>query len=121
MVDDVMAALDALSRNTRYAYADDLVFPAWDGAPQYHAELRARFYAALRVADLKRIRFHDLRHTFGTLAAQKVPIHTVQELMGHPHISTTLIYTHYVPAAEEVALLGQAFRGTVRAPVTVVP
>jgi integrase len=32
-------------------------------------------------------------------------------LLGHAHISTTMIYTHYVPAAEETALLGQAFRG----------
>jgi len=30
--------------------------------------LRRRFYRALDSAGLKRIRFHDLRHTFGTIA-----------------------------------------------------
>jgi hypothetical protein len=94
----------------RFTGPDDLVFPTWDGDVQYHGDLRARFYAALRAASLKRIRFHDLRHTFGTLAAQKLPIRTVQEYMGHAHISTTLIYSHYAPAGDEAALLGRAFR-----------
>jgi len=117
MVDEVMAALDLLSRRDRYTDQDDLAFPAWDGAPQYHGELRSRFYAALRSAGLKRIRFHALRHTFGTLAVQKLPITTVQEYMGHAHISTTMIYSHYAPAGDEAAKLGQAFRGPARSPV----
>jgi len=37
---------------------------------------------------------HMLRHTFGTELARRAPIHVVQELMGHRHISSTQVYTH---------------------------
>ena len=42
------------------------------------------------------IRFHALRHTYATrLFEAGVPPKTVQELMGHADISTTMnIYTH---------------------------
>ena len=87
------------------------MFPDWKGEPQHHMELRARFYAALTRAGLKRIRFHDLRHTFGTVAAAAGrPITSIQAWMGHAHISTTMIYAHYAPAKDEAALLGEAFR-----------
>ena len=115
MADEVVAALDTLSKRERFTDPDDLVFPAWDGGTQYHGDVRIRFYAALRAAKLKRIRFHDLRHTFGTLAAQKFPLTSVQAMMGHANIQTTMIYAHYVPAADEAALLGQAFRTGVMA------
>jgi hypothetical protein len=32
--------------------------------------------------------------------------------MGHAHISTTQIYSHYVPADDDAALLGEAFRAS---------
>ena len=110
MQDDVVAALDGLSKRGRFTDPEDLVFPAWDGGFQYHGDLRDRFYAALKAAGLKRVRFHDLRHTFGTLAVQKLPIRTVQEYMGHQHASTTMIYSHYVPAGDEAAKMTEAFR-----------
>jgi integrase len=53
--------------------------------------LRRRFYAAMDRAALKRIRFHDLRHTFGTLAVQAFPLTDVKAFMGHADISTTMI------------------------------
>jgi integrase len=52
---------------------------------------------------------HDLRHTFGTQAVQKLPVTDVQAIMGHAHISTTLRYIHYKPGHEEGAKLGEAF------------
>ena len=41
--------------------------------------------------------FHDLRHTFGTLAVEAWPLHDVQAYMGHADIQTTMIYVHHQP------------------------
>lgn len=63
------------------------------------------------------MRFHDLRHTFGTrMAAAGVPLRTNQEWMGHGDVKTTLISADYQPAAEEAALVEGAFRRTGSAP-----
>ena len=45
----------------------DLVFNR-GGEHLNHYDLRKRFYAALDRAELRRIRFHDLRHCFGSTA-----------------------------------------------------
>lgn len=39
------------------------------GEPLDHASLLRRFRKALRGARVRRVRFHDLRHTFGTRMA----------------------------------------------------
>lgn len=40
------------------------------------------------------IRFHDIRHTFGTLATATIPVKVVQKMMTHKNIQTTLRYAH---------------------------
>lgn len=40
------------------------------------------------------IRFHDIRHTFGTLATATIPVKVVQKMMTHKDIKTTLRYAH---------------------------
>jgi Phage integrase family len=72
--------------------------------------LHQHFKAALDVAGLPRVRFHDLRHCFATIAVQRLPLHTVQGYLGHAHISTTRRYVHHTPAARDVALLSDAIR-----------
>ena len=67
--------------------------------------LRRRFYAALDAAELPRVRLHDLRHAFGTLAVQAFPLTDVQGYLGHAHITTTMRYVHHAPAAEHAARL----------------
>ena len=57
------------------------------------------------------MRFHDLRHTFGTrMAAQGVPMRVLQEMMGHRDFKTTLIYADYAPSAREAEWVEEAFR-----------
>ena len=59
---------------------------------------------------MREVRFHDLRHTFGTrMAAAGVPMRTLQEWMGHRDFKTTLIYADYLPGAREADLLDAAF------------
>jgi integrase len=42
--------------------------------------------------------FHDLRHTYGTLAATIYKdLRQVQEYMGHASITTTELYAHFIP------------------------
>ena len=73
--------------------------------------LRRRFYAALDRAELPRVRFHDLRHHFGSGAITALDAYAVQSYMGHQHYSTTQRYLHHKPRHEDAAALQEAFGG----------
>ena len=83
MIDQVLRELDALSRRDRFVDDDDLVFISPTGEHLEDSALRRRFYAALKQAKIKHLRFHDLRHSFGTLAVQVFPLSDVKAYMGH--------------------------------------
>ena len=104
LIDQAARALDGLSRREHFTGLDDLVFCAVTGDHMDDRAVRGAFYTALDAAELggKRggddpIVFHDLRHTFGTLAVQAWPLHDVQAYMGHADIQTTMIYVHHQP------------------------
>ncbi len=105
LIDDVARVLDGLSRRERFTGSEELVFPNSVGNPLDDSKLRRRFYRALDRAGLKRIRFHDLRHSFGTLAVQVFPLSDVKAYMGHADIQTTMVYVHHVPADDAAARL----------------
>jgi integrase len=52
-------------------------------------------------AQVRRIRFHDLRHTCASLLlAQNVPARVVMEILGHSQLAmTTDLYSHVMPTA----------------------
>lgn len=60
-----------------------------------------RFPKILEKHGMKRIRFHDLRHTCASLLlTQNVPMKAIQEWLGHSDMSTTAnIYSHLSPDA----------------------
>ena len=82
---------------TPYRHDLDLVFPhPASGHVLDPSKLRKRFQAAARRASVRPVRFHDLRHTFGTqLAASGAPLRAIQEWMGHSDYRTTSIYADY--------------------------
>jgi integrase len=53
--------------------------------------------------------FHDLRHTFGSLAIQQFDLVTVKDMMGHSKLTTTERYLHSKPRPDDVAKLTSIF------------
>jgi len=79
-----------------------LVFCSPDGEPINPDTFAQRDWArALRRAELRRIRFHDLRHTYASLLiAQGAHPKYIQAQLGHASIQTTLDrYGHLMPDA----------------------
>lgn len=66
---------------------------------------RRRLQTILERADCKRVRFHDLRHTFATLALENgMDVKTLSAMLGHVSAVTTLdIYTHITGDMQRVA------------------
>ena len=83
--------------------ADDLVFPSKAGTVLNPSNLiHYHFLPAIEKAGLRRIRFHDLRHTFGSLLIQQgASLTYVKSQMGHASIRTTVdTYAHLIPGAD---------------------
>jgi len=80
----------------------DLVFCGSDGQVLDQANLRHRvFEPTLEVAGLRKMRIHDLRHTFASLLInQGENLKYVQQQLGHASITTTVDrYGHLMPDA----------------------
>ena len=111
LADRVAGELHRLYVASAYQADDDLVFAhPQTGQPMERSNLLKRYKRALKRAKVRPVRFHDLRHTFGTrMAAAGVPMRTLQEWMGHRDFKTTLIYADYAPSAGEADLVEAAF------------
>jgi integrase len=81
LADVLGGELDRLFQASSYRADGDLVFAhPHTGKPIDRSKLLKRYKASLRRAGVRDVRFHDLRHTFGTrMAAAGVPMRTLQE------------------------------------------
>ena len=79
---------------------------AWPwGDPVSDTTLYAAFGRACRAAGIGNFHWHDLRHTFAShLVMAGVDLRTVQELLGHKTLETTLRYSHLAPAHKAKAV-----------------
>jgi integrase len=109
-VTDELARLKE-ARAAELAGDDGLVFCTSVGGHLDSWALRRRFYRAIERAGLPRLRFHDLRHTFGTQVVRELDPYTLQSLMGHQHYSTTQRYLWHKPRPQDAAAIARAFGG----------
>lgn len=83
----------------------DLVFPTSTGHYQSASNVNSRgFKTALNRAGLpSSIRFHDLRHTYASMAiAGNVPLNDLKVVLGHSSIAVTAdIYGHLVDSSHD--------------------
>lgn len=88
-------------------YRGDWVFCWEDGRPYSPDWVTHQFRELVDSSDLPRIRLHDLRHTWATLALEAgVPAKVVADRLGHAGIAITLdTYTHHVDSLDRAAAL----------------
>jgi integrase len=116
MADVLARDLELLFKATPFNDDDDLVFANPEtGRPLDRSKVRKRFQRACRRAGVRVVRFHDLRHTFGTrmAASAEVSMRRLQEWMGHRDLKTTLVYADYQPDDREAEMVERAFAARV--------
>ena len=94
-----------LLREMKKHSVSDYVFPSPTGGPISPDSVRNMLRRVLKRAGLPALRFHDLRHSFATLALQNgVDIKTVSGMLGHFSAGFTLdTYAHVTTAAQREA------------------
>ncbi|MGO9900110.1 MAG: tyrosine-type recombinase/integrase [Solirubrobacteraceae bacterium] len=105
-------ALQRLARRPDFTRPAEFVFVDGFGRPLNPVTVRKRFKQGRDAAGARALRFHDLRHTYGSLlAAAGVDLVTIKDTMGHSALSTTGRYLHARPASEQAAAFTRAFTG----------
>ena len=75
-------------------------------------DVKTAFHGACRRAEIKGVRFHDLRHTAASRMVEAgIDLVTVSKILGHSSIQMTMRYAHPTPENMRLAVrrLGEAF------------
>lgn len=100
LLNDVSEILQLRSKRNNYVFTKD------NGDFLSHAPCLTLLHQACKKADLRKIGWHTLRHTFASQLAQHgVSITIVKELLGHSDIKTTMRYSHLTVSATREAVL----------------
>lgn len=106
------SALQRLLQRGDFTAPGEFVFVDRVGRPLNSVTVRKRYKQARDATGARPLRFHDLRHTYGSLlAAAGVDLVTIKETMGHSALSTTGRYLHARPASEQAAAFTRVFAG----------
>ncbi len=98
-------SLEVLSKVPRIAKNPYVIVGEREG--RHLVNLRKAWMRICKVARLKGVRIHDLRHSFASVGAQGgVPLQVVGKLLGHAKIQTTERYSHL--AADPVKAANEA-------------
>jgi hypothetical protein len=78
------------------------VFTDGDGDPVHPHALHQAFGRIVANAEVAPLRFHDLRHTHGSLLLREgIAVKVVSERLGHAHIAHTIhTYQHLLPGMQ---------------------
>ena len=97
--------VDILNQQKKKTGSSPWVFPSPTGGPISPDSVLHMLHRVLKRAGLPRVRFHDLRHTFATLALRNgVDVKTVSGMLGHFSAGFTLdTYAHVTTAAQKEA------------------
>ena len=98
-------AIDVLKAQRKKCGNSQYVFPSPTGGLISPDSVLHMLHRVLKRAGLPKVRFHDLRHTFATLALQNgVDIKTVSGMLGHFSAGFTLdTYAHVTTSAQKEA------------------
>ena len=109
LADQAAAALDGLSQRKHFIGREDLVFCNAVGDYLDPSALRRRYRRAQQAACLRELRFHDLRHSFGSLIIREFDPVSVKSFMGHSKLTTTERYLHARSRRTDAVRLTRAF------------
>jgi integrase len=112
-------ALEAALRSIRHVRGPR-VFCNPDGKPLTLWQLHERLWGSCRRAGLRRIPWHDCRHSFASqLVMAGTPLRQVQDWLGHSTMMMTMRYSHLAPGGgrEFLTALDGNFYGNLTATV----
>ncbi|MGH3026285.1 MAG: tyrosine-type recombinase/integrase, partial [Gaiellaceae bacterium] len=110
--DQAAQTLNRLASREEFTSPDDCVFVNRLGRRLDGSAIRRRVERARDAAGLRPLRFHDLRHTYGSLlVAGGVDLASVKSAMGHSRITTTERYLHARSASELAERFTRALLG----------
>jgi integrase len=104
----VVEALSAIAQNSGYVFPN----PRTGGPIE---DVKTAFKTACKRAEIKGLRFHDLRHTAATrMVEAMVDLVTVSKILGHSSIQMTMRYAHPTPENMRLAVerLGEFYEQT---------
>lgn len=90
------SVFEILTKRARNQSGNGFVFSKSNGYKYHKDYISHRFKKYIRRADLNdKYHVHTLRHSFASwLALKEVPIFSIQQLLGHASVNTTLQYAH---------------------------